>query len=210
MFKKTGLFFLILVNFTFSTDKIYPTDESTRDNSFLKYKNELIRLIDNKDTVKLKSAIDDSVVFKSYGEECVGAKNLLSKNSNFWDELKKLLQSGCVKNFCNGDTVQCFQCPIVFFKLPEQYEYSVGVVISGNVPIYEDTVKCTKICGYLNYDVLPVYYVLSKNWVELKSYSKIKTGYFSRKYLSKPWDEKRITFEKKNNNWLITVVCEGF
>ncbi|MDZ4726333.1 MAG: SH3 domain-containing protein [Leptospira sp.] len=199
-----------------------PKNESSKDESFVKFSNNLTNAIKQKD-VKFLQEITDPEIHFSFGGESgkkqffkAFALNQNPKKSNIWEIFESTIKLGFYQNK-EGH----FVAPYLFETFPEDLDPFMFYVVNGtNVNIREDAHMNAKVIKKLSYDIVgsdsssPVTNDLDKklnkgdcNWQKVCLFDGT-SGFICDKYLRSPLDY-RIFFEKKKQKWMMTIFIAG-
>nr|WP_246838469.1 SH3 domain-containing protein [Leptospira meyeri] len=222
-FQFVFLFFLIptvlLPCEPFMAKTLAPIDHSAKDKSFNEFKTKFLKILKSKDRKALEEVIDKEIHF-SFGAEA-GKKDFLKSfqltekpsTSNFWDLMEETIKLGFRQNK-EGQMV----APYFFETFPGDYDpFTHYLVVGKNVNVREDASKESKSISQLSYQIVRAEADdldgrrLEKesncNWKKICT-PQGKPGYVCDRFLRSPLDY-RAFFEKKNNNWYLTIFIVG-
>jgi hypothetical protein len=195
-----------------------PKDESSKDASFLKFKEKLVKAIKSKDAEFIKGIVDKNIIF-SFGAES-GKKafienwklNSTPDKSEFWDVMDQIVRLG----FAYNENKQ-FVAPYIFENFPTDLTESYSLINGTNVNIRNIPSKSGKVITKLSYNIVFVDNSLEENSVEDKSndcrWQKICTsngieGFVCDKFLHSSMGYRAI-FEKKKDKWMLNIFLAG-
>lgn len=200
--------------------KLVPIDESNQNLDFVKFKNELLVAVKQKDVEFLKKHTDDTIKY-SFGlnEKQSGflkewGLDTNPNDSKFWSELSDILALG--GTFDNQDKTS-FTTPYVFSRFPEKFDaFQYIAVTDKNVKVYNDSDLDSSILGTLSYSIVKQLEPKSKSvtnsgvvfqWIKIETPSGQK-GFIMDKYARSPIDY-RANFRNINGTWKLTFFIAG-
>jgi hypothetical protein len=192
---------------SFNEYQILPVDESSQNESFAKFRKELLLKIDERDLDYLKQHIDPHVRYSFGADE--GANGLMKKwNESYWTELKRMIELGGV--FGEGDEKKLFVAPYVFKlfdELPEQFDpFSYGVAVEKEVKVYAERDAASEVLDVLDYTVVKMTYE-EGDWTPVTTPAGY-TGYVKKGQVRSPIDY-RVFFFFDNGDWKIITFIAG-
>ena len=152
--------------------KIYPKDESSRDQSFVEFYSQLKNAVDNNhmnfilDIVSPAIQLDQNDPDKNNLEGFKNKYDLKDSVSEFWVTTKKLLNLRAY--YAPNQDSAAFMMPALFYfdeynkMFGEEYYFkfenseNLGNAVSENVKVYKEANENSEILGTLNYEVVKV------------------------------------------------------
>lgn len=204
-----SIFLCFITTLTYSSDKLYPIDESTQDSSFYEFKIQLVEAIKNCDSNFIISILDTNVDV-SFGmlpgiESFKEKWNPDNPKSPLWGELEVVLSLGGTFS----DSKQSFTAPYIFSKWNYKYDpFFYAAIIDKNVNVHKESDSSSAVITTLSYDIVrkdsyPPH-ILWHKVVTLNG----KEGYVQSKYVRSPISY-RVCFEKNNGKWLMKFFIAG-
>lgn len=203
---------------TFKDTTFYPVDQGKYRENFKNFRDNLFKIIENKDVEALKPIIDDDISF-TFGIQ-KGKKDFFEywelkqdenseKSDEFWAELKKVITYG---GTFSGEKE--FQAPYYSSLWPEEFDaFHFGTVIGEDVRAYketEDGYKPVKSVTYkvVKYDVYKTFNFNDReyNRVYLSNGEKV---YISKYYIGSPIGYRASFNKNSNNKWIMTIFIAG-
>ncbi|TGK83090.1 SH3 domain-containing protein [Leptospira noumeaensis] len=203
----------------FSPKTLAPIDHSAKDKSFSEFKTKFLKILKTKDRKALEEVIDKDIYFSIGGGE--GKKDFLKSfqltekpsTSNFWELMDEVVKLGFRQNK-EGQMV----APYFFETFPGDYDpFTHYLVIGKNVNVREDASKESKSITQLSYQIVRseaddldgrrLEKESNCNWKKICT-PQGKHGYVCDRFLRSPLDY-RAFFEKKKNNWYLTIFIVG-
>lgn len=152
--------------------KIYPKDESSKDQSFVEFYARLKNAVDNNhlnfilDIISPEIQLDQNVPDKNNIEGFKNKYDLKDSANEFWVTAKKLLKLGAY--YAPNQDSSAFMMPALYYfdeynKLfGEEYYFkfensdNLGNAVSENVNVYKESNESSEVVGKLNYEVVKV------------------------------------------------------
>ena len=152
--------------------KIYPKDESSRDQSFVEFYSQLKNAVENNhmnfilDIVSPAIQLDQNDPDKNNLEGFKNKYDLRDSVNEFWVTTKKLLNLGAY--YAPNQDSAAFMMPALFYfdeynkMFGEEYYFkfenseNLGNAVSENVKVYNEANENSEILGTLNYEVVKV------------------------------------------------------
>jgi hypothetical protein len=191
----------------FKEYQILPVDESSQNESFAKFRKELLIKIEERDLDYIKQHIDPDVRY-SFGGDEDGADGLMEKwNERYWTELKRVLELGGV--FASEDK-KMFVAPYVFElfeELPEPFDpFTYGVAVEKDVKVYAERDAASEVLDVLDYTVVKMTYE-EGDWTPVTT----PAGYggYVKKGQVRQSVDYRVFFFSENGDWRITTFIAG-
>ncbi len=208
------ILFLITVSLSAQNKKplrLVPVDESRKDRSLVKFKNDVLKAIDKKDTSFIISVLDTNIL-NSFGgnggiQELRQMWQIENPNSSLWVELKKVFSMG---GTFFGVHNHMFVLPYIFGNWPEDYDpFGYVAVIKKNIYLRDSPTVKSKVIKKLSYDILEIL----ESGVEKGKWSKVMTadslaGYVYSDFVRSPLDYRAI-LKKENGKWKIISFVSG-
>lgn len=199
--------------------KIYPKDESSRDQSFFEFYNQLKNAVDNNhmnfilDIVSPAIQLDQNDPDKNNLEGFKKKYDLRDSVNEFWVTAKKLLKLGAY--YAPNQDSSAFMMPALYYfdeynKLfGEEYYFkfenseNLGNAVTDKVIVYKEPNESSETIGTLNYEVVKVKnfdYDKFVPWfkIELKDGS---NGYVKNEDLYLSIFDYYVIFKKINGEW---------
>ena len=195
--------------------KLRPIDEGTTDDSFRKFRSELLAAVSRKDAQFLLSVLDPEIT-NSFGgdggiEEFKTWWKLYSENSKVWETLRGVLSMG--GTFQNRDRSD-FASPYVFSAFPTKLDdFWYLAVISDSAELRSGPSQTAPRVATLSYDIVKLAPDVDRSqpWYE-REWIKIiicnTVGFIRRRDVRSPIDY-RAGFKKKDGRWRMTALVAG-
>lgn len=195
--------------------KLVPTDDATKDPSFLSFRSQLLQALARRDTTYLYSVLAPDIKNTFGGDDSIpGFKRLWKMDqptTPVWEALTRVLSLG---GELKGET---FQAPYVFAKWPQSVDAFEFVAIVGElVSVREEPRPDAPKLAALSWDI-----VTFREWKGLgengtptaESWAQIelgsgKTGWVYGRYVYSPVSWRAI-FEKREGRWVLTTFIAG-
>jgi len=218
MKNKFYLIVIIFIYLTFTiypqikkTPKVIPIDQSSKDISLIKFKNEIFNAIEKKDTNFLVSILDTNIL-NSFGgnggiQEFWDMWQMEDPKTSFWKELKKVFTMG--GTFIDNNK-NMFAMPYLFGIWPEDYDpFSFVAAINKDVEIHENPSKKSKIIKKINYEILMLvdFEDENNNWKKVMTVDSVY-GFIQKDFVRSPIDY-RVILQKEKGKWKITSFVAG-
>ena len=189
---------------------LYPVDHTIKDRSLVRFKKDIFKAINNKDTSFIISVLDTNIL-NSFGgsggiKELREMWELGNANSSFWIELKEVFSMG--GTFIGKDK-KLFAIPYVFSEWPEDYDpFTYVAVVKKNINLRDSSSSKSKILKRLSYNIVE----LLENGVNDK-WSRVMTadsvmGYIYSDFIRSPVDYRAILLKEKGK-WKIISFVSG-
>lgn len=196
-----------------------PFDEASQDQSFKRFRDNLIQIVKNKNTAQLLAATDRNIKI-SFGtengiEDFKKWWNINRADSKIWDELLKVLEKG--GKFLGTGQDRNFCAPYLFTAFPDGVdEFENQAIFGSNVNLRSKPHLTSDVITQLSYNIVKVDYENSVTtttdanqlvWAKITTLGG-KTGYVSADYVRSPIDY-RACFEKQRGVWKMTAFIAG-
>jgi hypothetical protein len=194
--------------------KLLPVDEAASDPSFVAFRMELKKAIENHDAAFLRAGISQDI---ELGGDKQGPQEFEQEwqpddpDSELWGTLQDVLALGGA--FTAGGRQFC--APYVYSKWPEGVDRSANLAVIGKgVKLHTSCAENTPMVASLEYDLVSwnnsTHETVTKGgkeWAQVKT-ADGKTGCVLDDYVRSPLDY-RACFEKIQGQWKLTVLAEG-
>lgn len=196
---------------TYKRCKVNFVDEAQKDNSFFKFRIELLEHIEKKDVQYLLSITDKNIIY-SFGDDdgikgFVDEWKIFEKDSKVWDVLKEVINSG---GRFEGEDI--FFAPYTFTEFLDDYDvFEYNIVKGENRKVYLKPDRNSYVLGILSNEVIKINNEteekIPETWSLVTLYNG-KKGYILSRYLKSPIDF-RVGFIKKKGVWKMNCFVEG-
>jgi hypothetical protein len=191
---------------SFKYFELSPVDQAVEDESLIKFREELIANIKERNIDFLNKYFDEQGTWDFGGS--TKEQLLKSWDEESWLELQKAVLLGGA--FYNEEKTLFFS-PYTFKLFPEEFDpYEFEVAIKDHVEVYSLKDVDSEIIGMLNYTIVKRRYEddnYDPNWKKIEM-SDGSVGYVIGDNIRSPIDY-RVGFEKVNNAWKITSFLAG-
>jgi hypothetical protein len=194
---------------------LYPVDEADRDLSFVKFRQNLLQIIRNRDPETFVKYVSRNVYAGSKDKR--GMRNFVDvwqpqdSESDLWPTLEVILKMG--GGFVRSEKGVQFCAPYVFTNFPDNLDiYGHGVIIAENVPLKSAPLSAAQNVSLLSYDLLKVEDWRSveeksekqrvTNWIKVSTLSGY-SGYVDKKMVRSPTDYSACFLFKPKTGWKI-------
>jgi len=200
--------------------KLYPADDASKDPSFQRFREELIRAVRQRDTKFVLSILDPQMT-NSFGgdggiEEFKRAWQPEQPKSPLWSLLEGLLSMGGCFRESRGEKYFC--APYVTGCFPEDLEvYEWWAVLRKGVPLYAGPSRRSRVIERLSYDIVQVPFQPIEGLpgaVRLQRGAWIRVRFGEREGFLKSTEVRspidwRVCFEKRWGRWVMTFLVSG-
>jgi len=191
--------------------KVFPIDQSSKDISLIKFKNEILNAIEKKDTNFIVSVLDTNIL-NSFGgnggiQEFWDMWQIEDPNTSFWNELKKVFTMG--GTFIDNNK-NMFAMPYLFSIWPEDLDpFTYVAAINKNVELYESPSKKSKIIKKISYEILMLvdFEEENNNWKNVMTLDSVY-GFIQKDFIRSPIDY-RVVLQKEKDKWKIISFVAG-
>lgn len=204
---------LLSVNVLAQDIQLLPEDEASRDLSLLEFREQLLEIVQNKDSEALASLLDERVSVSGKSRGSVKEFNKFwmpeLKNSEVWPTLKTVLNMG--GSFVRSERGVKFCAPYVFTTFPSGLDiYGHGTVINENVPLKAAPSETASNLAELSYHIVKV-----KDWRSVPDvknpevrWLKVKTlggqeGFINKRMIRSPSDYSLCVLHRSTIGWKI-------
>lgn len=200
--------------------KLYPVDAGQTDTSFFVFRENLLRIIEQRNEFKLLEAVAQNVASDAPGENTLAAfveywkLDSQKDNSELWLVLENILTQG---GAFNADRQQ-FTAPFYVATFPGSYEAEVfGAITGEGVRMRETPDLNSRILKTISYDIVQVLEYSDKTetisgethpWVKVKL-TDGKEGFIYGKYVGRPNDRAAVFTRQPGERWLLTALRAG-
>ena len=196
-----------------------PFDEASKDRSFKRFRDRLIRTVNNKNRRQLLAATDKDIKI-GFGveqgiEDFKKMWNLNRANSPLWKELLTVLEKG--GKFLGTGRDKIFCAPYLFTAFPEGVdEFENQAIFGSNVNLRTKPNLNSEVITQLSYNIVKFDYNNSVTtttdpnqiiWAKVTTLGG-KSGFVSADYVRSPIDF-RACFMKKRGVWKMTAFVAG-
>ena len=201
-------------------NKVFPVDEATRNVDFLKFRQELLTALEQKNLEFLLKHIDENIKVSFGGRH--GKEDFIKyweleqqpQQSQIWKTLEDTLKLG---GKFEENNLNSFIAPYTFLSKKIREPYSQLIVTGRDVHLRRSPSLEGEILGVLSYDIvtslseanLPKTTINGEthSWVKVKTITGIE-GYVYGKYVRSPIDY-RANFQKKGEAWKMVFFVAG-
>jgi hypothetical protein len=191
---------------SFKYFELSPVDQAVEDESLIKFREELIANIKERNIDFLNKYFDEKGTWDFGGT--TKEQLLESWDEENWLELQKAVLLGGA--FYDEEKTQFFS-PYTFKLFPEEFDaFEFEAAIKDQVEVYIHKDVDSKLIGMLNYTIVKRRYEddnYDPNWKKIEM-SDGRVGYVIGDNIRSPIDY-RVGFEKVNNDWKITFFLAG-
>lgn len=197
---------------TSAVARLEPIDETAKNPSFATFKEKLKTAVQKKDSAFIRNVLSKSVRY-TFGptEEGVSPVDGFLKEfkvedkkaSQFWKDLKEVLDLGCT---AYGEE---FICPYVFSKWPDEYDsYDFVAVTSEKVPIRKKAEPSADVIRFAKFEILKLAHGKRVGGWKAIDLGKGSVGFVSEASVRGATDY-RAGFEKTGNGWKLKYFIAG-
>lgn len=232
MKKLNTVFLTLIILFNFSISgtgetgsfkkfQIIPKEDSAADKEFALFISKFKKDIKEKNIKSLKKSIAPDVAFniEEYGIEGflkIWKLDKDAKNSEFWNEMKKILSMGSA--YYNEEKTS-YAYPYLFVAFPENYDsYEYAAATGKKVNVRKAPSSKSPVVETLDYEIVKTVNAepypkkekidgFNGIWIQVIT-SSGKKGYIFSRYIHSPIGHRAI-FEKRDNVWLMTAFVSG-
>lgn len=197
--------------------KIYPVDEGLTDTGFFVFREYLLKIIEQRDEIKLLEMVAQNVKGKAPGDDNLAAfveywqLDAKKDDSELWSVLPSILSGGGIFDANR----QKFTAPYYVATFPDNYEKEIfGVITGEGVRVRAATNLNSQILKTISYDIVQILGQSAEKetigsdtypWVKVKL-SDGKEGYVYGKYIGTPTDLSATFTRKSGARWLLTAL----
>jgi len=189
--------------------KLYPVDESGKDQSFALFKARLIDALKRRDRNYLMSIVDPKIKNSFGGND--GAANFVKQwhpekpKSKVWDVILTALQLG--GTFEGSGAGKSFCAPYVYTRFPDHLDpFTHQVIIAGDVPVHARPSASARVKETVSYEIIEVAADADKGWVKIM----LKSGEgFVRESQIRSSVNYRLCFQRVRGKWMLILLLAG-
>jgi hypothetical protein len=187
---------------------VTPFDEGARDSTFLAFREELLRIVSQRDTTRLMAIVAPEVRV-SFGPEN-GVEAFRSEwrpgdaDSRIWTVLDDLLRHG--GRFISPDV---FVAPYTFFALPDSLDAFEYLVVRDTAVIVRDAADATaRPLGRVSFAIVKSTTTSAPDGWTAVEIGDGHTGFINSDQVRSPVDY-RAGFERREGRWFLTFLAAG-